>query len=183
MKKKRRKIILIGIGILFFISNFIYIDWRKYEYSGETIKCFNEYNGDFKTRNDDFKIKLEIINPHEGKIIFLYKGQTRFLVEAENIVEKLKEINLKINDSKKELLSLNNLLFDDDKLDNSDFEKFIINPSPNEFLNAIEINFNSSESLYDKFNKKNKNLDIELEFRFKGNLENSWEGKEKYWAV
>lgn len=162
--KKLKWVILATVCILIFMSNFIFLNKESYTYSGQTLQCFNEWPGDFKTRDDDWLVSLKIINAHEGKLTLKYKGRERFLVEAIDILSSVKEISINIKDGNKELLNLNKLSFE-----NNDFEKT---------KKTIEIKINSDENLYEKFNPKDiMNLDVELDFEFGDML------GEKYWST
>lgn len=152
------------LGILIYINNYTFDNKKSNTYSGQTLQCFNEWDGDFKTRDDDWFISLKIINAYEGELTLKYKGIGRFLVEADNIFYLAKNLQININDGDKELLSINKSSFD--------------KPNMEKVKETIEIKINSDENLDEKFNSKDiMNLDIKLDFEFSEGL------KEQYWST
>lgn len=172
MKSKKFKnfkyivyILLVVISILIFINNFIFYKKNSYTYSGKTLECLNEYNGDFKTRKDDWFIDFTILNSHEAKIILKYKGKARFLVETRSPLDSAEEVNIDINDGSNSLL----------KIVSNDYK---------ETDKTIEIKIDLKEDLYEIFNpKKIKNLNVNLTLKFKKSDFRGKDIEERYWGV
>ena len=160
-------ILLVVISILIFINNFIFYKKDSYTYTGKTLECLNEYNGDFKTRKDDWFIDFTILNSHEAKIILKYKGKARFLVETTSPLDSAEEVNIDINDGSNSLL----------KIVSNDYK---------ETDKTIEIKIDSKEDLYEIFNpKKVKNLNVNLTLKFNKSIffPEDREVEERYWGV
>ena len=160
-------VLLIGVSILIFINNFIFYKKDSYTYSGETLECFNEYSGDFKTRKDDWFIDFTILNSHEAKIILKYKGKERFLVEAISVLGATEEVSIDINDGSNSLL----------KIVSNDYK---------ETDKTIEIKVDSKDNLYEIFNpKKVKNLNVNLTLKFNKSIffPEDRDVEERYWGV